>query len=116
MTSSTPSASGGNDAPLSLNERTLQLGGTRGWVDITDPELSLLRAFVSAASQRLDTARMLDLVGKSADKGAKRALEVQIVRLRRKLAEAGAPAPTIKSIRRTGYQLCVPIRIDSLLR
>jgi len=38
---------------------------------------------------------------------------VQIVRLRKKLADVGAPEPTIKSIRSTGYQLCVVLEIMS---
>jgi DNA-binding response OmpR family regulator len=39
---------------------------------------------------------------------------VQLVRLRKKLAQAGAPAPTIKCIRGAGYQLCVSLEIRQL--
>ncbi len=99
---------------LSLNPQTLQLGGSQGWIDITDPECQLLRTFASCDQQRLETQLMLDLVGKCGELG-KRALEVQIVRLRKKLEQAGAVAPTIKSIRGYGYQLCITIEIKPLL-
>ncbi|MEI7432090.1 MAG: helix-turn-helix domain-containing protein [Betaproteobacteria bacterium] len=98
---------------LSLNLPTLQLGGAYGWVDVTDAECLLLKALAHSAEQRLDTAGMLECVGKPADHGGKHALEVQIVRLRKKLAQAGAKGPTIKVIRKFGYQLCVPLAINS---
>lgn len=96
---------------LTLNLRTLQLGGPRGWVNLSDLECTLLRALSDAAYQRLDTTQLLEHVGKSIDAQGKRALGVQLVRLRKKLAQAGAPEPTIKSIRGIGYQLCLPMEI-----
>jgi DNA-binding response OmpR family regulator len=45
------------------------------------------------------------------DDAGKKSLEVQIVRLRKKLENAGAASPTIKSIRSFGYQLCVPVTV-----
>lgn len=100
-----------NSAALSLNAFTLQIGGSAGWIDITDPECKLLEAFATAPTRRLTTPSILEVVGKEADKQGKRALEVQLVRLRKKLEQAGAPTPTIKSIRGMGYQLCVPIEV-----
>lgn len=97
---------------LSLNPHTLQLGGPCGWVDITDTESALLTDFAASANRRLESARMLARVGKIVDDRGKRALEVQIVRLRKKLAHAGAMSPTIKAIRGFGYQLCIPIEIN----
>lgn len=96
---------------LHLNLQTLQLGNADVRVDITAAECSLLHAFALASGQRLDTRQMLMLVGKCDDLSGKRALEVQIVRLRKKLEAAGATSPTIKSIRGRGYQLCVPLLI-----
>jgi DNA-binding response OmpR family regulator len=89
-------------AQLQLNPATLQLGGPQGWVDITDPECALLKALAQSADSRLDNADLLARVGKADDEAAKHALEVQIVRLRKKLAQAGAAAPTIKAIRGVG--------------
>ena len=54
---------------------------------------------------------MLELSGRPADEHGKRALEVQIVRLRKKLEQSGARGPSIKSIRGSGYQLCVQIAL-----
>lgn len=101
--------------PLSLNASTLQVGGGAGWINITDPECKLLKAFATATARRLATPVILELVGKEANELAKRALEVQIARLRKKLEQAGAPAPTIKAIRGVGYQLCIPIAVPAEL-
>ena len=105
------------DAPghagLYLNLRTLQLCGPQDRVDLTDPECLLLKALAAGIDQRLDTPAMLEHIGKPADAAAKRALEVQLVRLRKKLTQAGAPSPTIKSIRGQGYQLCVSLDVHS---
>jgi DNA-binding response OmpR family regulator len=103
------------DAPgpvnLCLDLRTLQLGGPHGWVGVSDPECRLLKAFTASTDQRIDAALLLEHAGKRDDAAAKRALGVQLVRLRKKLAKVGAPAPTIKSIRGQGYQLCVSLEI-----
>lgn len=96
--------------PLSLNLRTLQLGGPAGWVDISDTECGLLQAMLSGEAQRVETACLLPKSARN-EVTAKHALEVQIVRLRKKMLQAGAEAPTIKSIRGIGYQLCVPLQI-----
>jgi DNA-binding response OmpR family regulator len=98
------------DYILSLNPQSLQVGGVHGWVDISDPECELLRAFSENDHHRLDTSDMLALVGKAGEAG-NRALKVQIVRLRKKLIQAGIQEPAIKSIRGQGYQLCVPIHV-----
>ena len=104
------------DAPgpvnLCLNLRTLQLGGPHGWVDVSDPECRLLKAFTASTDQRVDVTSMLEHVGKRDDVAARRALGVQLVRLRKKLIAAGASQPTIKAIRGAGYQLCVPVQMS----
>jgi DNA-binding response OmpR family regulator len=97
---------------LQLNPATLQLGGPHGWVDITDAECALLRALALSGTARLENAELLARVGKAIDEAAKHALEVRIVRLRKKLEQAGAIAPTIKAIRGFGYQLCVPLAVS----
>ena len=97
---------------LQLNCATLQVGGPQCWVNISDSECVLLKALAQRADSRLDNACLLARVGKTDDDAAKRALEVQIVRLRKKLAHAGAPAPTIKAIRGFGYQLCISLAVS----
>lgn len=100
-----------DDNSLSLNLRTLQLGGPAGWVDVSDAECSLLLAFAGSDVRRLETTLILEKIGSTATELGKRALEVRIVRLRKKLKQAGASGPTIKAIRGMGYQLCVPFQI-----
>ncbi|PKO90138.1 MAG: hypothetical protein CVU16_10870, partial [Betaproteobacteria bacterium HGW-Betaproteobacteria-10] len=77
------------NASLCLNLRTLQLCSSQGRVDVTDPECQLLKALAASADQRLDTPSLLEHIGKHADAPAKRALEVQLVRLRKKFEQAG---------------------------
>jgi DNA-binding response OmpR family regulator len=94
---------------LILNPRTLQLTGSQGAVDINLHELVLLQAFSNAEEQRLTTEQLLVLTGVCAKRIA--TLNVKIVRLRKKLVEAGAKGPTIKSIQGIGYQLCLLIEL-----
>lgn len=98
---------------LVLDPKALQLHGPRGNADLSDQEYLLLAALAKAKDQRLETWQLLELSGKSVDEPEKKALAVQIVRLRKKLVEAGAVGPTIKAIRGTGYQLCVTVTIDA---
>lgn len=99
------------ESTLSLNLRTLQLAGPHGRVDVSYSECTLLRIFAQTSAQRIDTADMLGHVGKLTGEGSKRALEVRIVRLRKKLEQAGARRPVIKAIRGLGYQLCIPLAV-----
>lgn len=96
-------------AALTLNTQTLQLTGPSGAVDLSHHECQLLSALNRAKGQRLETWQLLELLGKAVDENEKRALTVQFVRLRKKLADSGASEPSIKSIRGNGYQLCVAI-------
>ena len=100
---------------LTLNSTTLQLKGPTATVDVSDAECSILGAFANAAEQRLQTERLLQIAGSKSVGPTKGALEVQIVRLRKKLEQAGASTPCIKAIRGTGYQLCVPIALTKFL-
>lgn len=98
---------------LVLHTSALQLRGPTTAVDLSAQEIQLLGALARAADRRLETWQLLEATGKSTDESDKRALAVQIVRLRKKLADAGASEPTIKSIRGTGYQLCITLEIDA---
>ena len=96
---------------LCLNPVTLQLQGPRQMVDISYHESTLLFAWSKAKDHRLENWQLMALSGNAVEDQSKAALEVQIGRLRKKLEQAGAPTPTIKAIRGTGYQLCVAIQI-----
>ena len=96
---------------LTIDPVTLQLHGPHGTVDISDFECTLLSAFAGAIEHRLAFTQIIEFTGKSADEFSKGAFEVQIVRLRKKLEQVGATTPTIKAIRGTGYQFCVPVSV-----
>jgi DNA-binding response OmpR family regulator len=98
-------------AVLTLNLVTLQLQGPVGAVDVSNQEATLLSAFAKARDRRLEHWQLTELSGKPADDVSKNAMEVQIVRLRKRLEQAGAAAPTIKAIRGTGYQLCIAVEV-----
>lgn len=96
---------------LWLDSVILQLAGPGGEVDVSSQEATLLTALAQAPGRRLTNAELATLTGRSTDTFGKAALEVQIVRLRKKLQQAGATTPTIKAIRGSGYQLCIPLTI-----
>jgi DNA-binding response OmpR family regulator len=96
---------------LTIKHNTRQLHGPLSQVDLSQHEYQLLAAFAQARDHCLNTWQLIELTSKAAEATSKGALEVQIVRLRRKLEQAGAPSPTIKAIRGTGYQLCVALEI-----
>ena len=87
----------------------MQITGPQGAVDLSDHEYQLLTALNRAKDRRLEIWQLLDILGKNVEDNEKRALTVQFVRLRKKLADAGATEPSLKSIRGSGYQLCVGI-------
>lgn len=97
---------------VKLSPTALQLIGPQTVVDVTKRDCDLLCAFASTTGQALDNTRILELLGKTAGEANKAALEVQVVRLRKKLEQCGAARPTIKSIRGFGYQLCTRLAID----
>jgi DNA-binding response OmpR family regulator len=97
---------------LQLDQRTLQLIGPKGAVDVSYSELCLLQGFIKTPSARQGLSEMFAHIGKSSTPETKKALEVQIARLRKKLVHAGASPPTIKAIRGIGYQLCVPVTVN----
>lgn len=105
--------SGRDDTALCLDLLAMQLLGLNGQqVSLTSSESTLLRAFSLAAGQRLETWQLLELLDKHEAQDPKAALELQMVRLRKKLADSGVATGSIKSVRGWGYKLCVPIRLQ----
>jgi DNA-binding response OmpR family regulator len=94
---------------LQLNSATLSLSGPLGQDGLIDAELRLLRGLTLAANRQLAHWQLLELLGLDQSEGAKAALEVRVVRLRRKLVGVGAPEPAIKCLRSVGFQLLVPV-------
>lgn len=92
---------GGN---LILNENSATLKGSQT-VSLSKIDLDILLALLQADQQRLDFESLLNQVSSNTSNTPKATLEVQIVRLRKKMAEAGAEGVTIKALYKYGYQL-----------
>jgi two-component system phosphate regulon response regulator OmpR len=89
---------------LVLNEKNATLKGTQT-VSLSKIDLDILLALLQADQQRLDFESLLQQVSSNTSNTPKATLEVQIVRLRKKMAEAGAEGVTIKALYKYGYQL-----------
>lgn len=80
-------------------------------VSMSSAEVAILVTFARAPGQRLAYWQIAETLGLDLQTYAKASLEVRIVRLRKKLVEAGAPATCIEAVRSHGYQLCIELRI-----
>jgi DNA-binding response OmpR family regulator len=89
---------------LALNTHARELVGTQK-VQLTDTEVKLLRVLAQAMSRTVPTYRLLEVTGREVDAGTKASLEVQIVKLRKKIAQAGFQQPSIRAIKKDGYRL-----------
>lgn len=79
-------------------------------VALTPTEARLLEAWCSAPDQQLPTQVLLSLMRRAPADDPKRALEITITRLRKKLLQVGCGEPGIKAVRGWGYQLAEKIR------
>lgn len=95
---------------LSLRQMVLSQSG-RAPVPLTSAETALLTAFARAPGQRVAYWQLAETLGLDVETYAKSSLEVRIVRLRKKLVEAGAPSACIESVRKHGYQLCISLQL-----
>ena len=98
---------------LTLNLDATVLQGPQGRSSLSSHESAILAAFVRAKDHVLETWQLIALTEKDVTEANKKALEVQIVRLRKKLQQAGALEPTIKAIRGQGYRLCVKVGLST---
>ena len=70
----------------------------------------MLSALVRAPGKKLERWQMAEILGgNSTEPKPASTLEMRITRLRRKLAEVGAPSPQIKALHKVGYALCTPV-------
>ncbi len=95
---------------LTLNPDQLTLNGAGGTVSITRDEALILAGLARAPGHMLEYWQLLELLEMDTSQ-PKSALEVRIVRLRKKIIEAGYQHPPIKSVRSKGYQLSLPLQI-----
>ncbi len=96
---------------LNLPARTLH--GPQGNAGLSAHEAAMLAAFARAPAGRLESWQLLELSGKQGEEFTKHTLEVQIVRLRKKISPTGLDKHTLQSIRGWGYQLCVKVTLES---
>jgi DNA-binding response OmpR family regulator len=94
-----------------LNLHRLELTGPGGHILLSTLEAAQLAAFVRAKDQQLDSWQLMQLNEKEVTESSKKTLEVQVVRLRKKLLQAGAVDPVIRVIRGQGYRLCVALSL-----
>jgi DNA-binding response OmpR family regulator len=96
---------------LILNTAQLTLQGEQKTVFLSQHEAKILSHLAHAPDHLLELTQILDLLQIEQSPTAKPALEVRIVRLRKKIRAAGYTLPSIKNIRHRGYQLLIPLRI-----
>ncbi len=95
---------------LSQQQMTLAKTG-QAPVHLTAAETAMLVAFSRAPGQRVAYWQIAETLGLDLQNYAKASLEVRIVRLRKKLVEAGAEAGCIEAVRGHGYQLCIAVQV-----
>ena len=102
---------GSNETEIGLNVRTMSLTGTKT-VELNRQEVVMLKALSESTNGNLPYYRLLELCGENeVNDQAKAALEVRVVRLRKKFIEAGVTDKSIRAIRGEGYQLLQRIKI-----
>ncbi len=94
-----------------LNLGALFLQGPQDRVSLSAHEAAMLSVLARAPGRRLESWQLIELSGKAETDFSKSTLEVQIVRLRKKLVQSGAGDQPIKAVRGLGYQLCIQITV-----
>jgi len=100
---------GSETTGLVLDTFAMTLSGPRDTVDLSASEVDLLAEFARSPNSRLETGAIAHLDEREGEI-SKAAIEVRIVRLRKKMVAAGAIGQPIKSIRNHGYQLSARLR------
>jgi two-component system OmpR family response regulator len=95
-----------------LNLRTRRLSGPGGKrVELSNGEFSLLQAFCSAPQRVLSREQLLDLSRLHNAEVYDRSIDVQILRLRRKIEANPSQPEYIKTERGTGYVFDTPVDV-----
>jgi DNA-binding response OmpR family regulator len=98
---------------LTLNLSRMVMVSSMGEVSLSKSDTSLLKALASAPDRRLAYWRLFEVTERGQSELAKGQLELQVYRLRRKLAEIGIDEDLIKAVRREGYQLTQPLNVQN---
>jgi two-component system OmpR family response regulator len=95
-----------------LNLRTRRLTGPEQQrIDLTNGEFSLLQAFCAAPQRVLTRDQLLDLSRLNSAEVFDRSIDVQILRLRRKIERDPAQPEYIKTQRGAGYIFNAPVQV-----
>lgn len=81
-------------------------------IALTANEAALLAAFARAAQHLLETWQIGEILGMDVDHLNKSAIELHIVRLRKKMPCPSSGGSAIQAVRGRGYQLCVPLKVS----
>ena len=82
----------------------LDLTGPAGVVKVSATEATLLQAFSQSPDARLSFEQVAQCMGIVLTLAQKSNIQVRMVRLRKKLHEAGVEGAVIQAIRNVGYQ------------
>lgn len=94
---------------LVLEHASLLLKSREGnTIRLNNTEATILLALARAKQQQLEYWQLIDVLN-CVEPISKSNLEVKIYRLRQKLIEIGEDKNAIRSIRKQGYQLCIPL-------
>jgi DNA-binding response OmpR family regulator len=94
---------------LTLNK--LDLKGSAGSIKLSIQEATVLTTMARAPAGKLRTWQIAELLEVEPDESFKSSLAVRMVRLRKKLKDAGAEGVAIESLRNYGYQLTTIVEI-----
>ncbi len=87
-----------------LTLHKLDLTGPAAVVKISATEATLLQAFAQSPDARLNFEQVAQCMGLALSEEQKSNIQVRMVRLRKKLHQAGAEGALIEAIRNVGYQ------------
>ena len=96
----------------SLDARNHRVRGPVGEETLQYHEVSVLSALARAPGQTLELWQIAQHLGQPEESFSKASMEVRIARLRRKLVTVSGVENPIRSVRKIGYRLCMPLSID----
>jgi two-component system, OmpR family, response regulator len=96
---------------LDVRARTLT-SSTGGHIELTSGEFDLLQAFVEHPNAVLNRDQLLDLARGRSSLSVDRAIDVQVMRLRRKLEPDPETPQLIKTVRNSGYLFTPEVTIE----
>jgi DNA-binding response OmpR family regulator len=95
-----------------VDTQNQRIKGPKGVESLQHHEARLLSALARAPGKTLEFWQVAQQLGQSEDGFSKASMEVRVARLRRKLADVSGVENPIRSLRKTGYRLCVPVVVD----